>query len=162
MAEISHDFQSICFPGKMATVDPDEAEITCKNPECPKGVFKWKTILNHVVRAKKCKIFYSSADIEQLRSHSKELQNKKEAKRKRDNYNSVQSSPGTTTVEQARPEKIKTQCKVCKEFFISLLSHLNKSNCKSSNSEQYDNLKFNINGKCGCRFSQGYHPSRRP
>ena len=115
----------------MATVDPDEAEITCKNPECPKGVFKLKTILNHVVRAKNCKIFYSSVEIEQLRSHSKEIQSKKEAKRKRDNYNSVSSRCDTTTVGKSKPEKIKTQCNVCKEFFISILAHLKKSNCKS-------------------------------
>ena len=70
----------------MATANPDVAEITCKNPECPKGIFQWNTILNHILRAKNCKIFYNETEIDALREHSKELQKKNKAKRKRDNY----------------------------------------------------------------------------
>ena len=70
------------FLGEMATANPDEADYTCKNPDCPKGVFKWNTILKHVDRAMKCKIFYNDAEIEELRGNSKELQKRKESKRK--------------------------------------------------------------------------------
>ena len=55
----------------MATVNPDDAEVTCKNPECPKGVFEWKSILKHISHAKQCRKFYTEADIESIRENSK-------------------------------------------------------------------------------------------
>ena len=70
----------------MATANPDVAEITCKNPECPKGIFQWNTILYHILRSKNCKIFYHETEIDSMREHSKELQKQNKAKRKRDNY----------------------------------------------------------------------------
>ena len=65
----------------MATANPDVAEITCKNPECPRGVFQWNTILNHILRSKNCKIFYHDAEIDSMRERSKELRKQNKAKR---------------------------------------------------------------------------------
>ena len=50
--------------GKMATANPDVAEITCKNPECPKGIFQWNTILYHILRSKNCKVFYHETEVD--------------------------------------------------------------------------------------------------
>ena len=72
----------------MATANPEDADITCKNSECPKKVFQWKTILGHIARAKDCKIFYSDAEIQTIRENSKEMQKiNKAKKRDRDNSN---------------------------------------------------------------------------
>ena len=54
----------------MATANPEEADITCKNPECPKGIFQWNAILKHIASAKKCRIFYSESEIDSMRKHS--------------------------------------------------------------------------------------------
>ena len=69
--------------GKMATANPDDADFTCKNPECPKGVFKWKTILTHIARARNCKNFYSEEEINIMRENSKNLQNIQKAAKKK-------------------------------------------------------------------------------
>ena len=53
----------------MATANPSQADYTCKNPDCPKGTFKLNTILNHVARAMKCKIFYTDEEIEEIRGN---------------------------------------------------------------------------------------------
>ena len=123
----------------MATANPDVAEITCKNPECPKRIFQWNTILNHIIRSKNCKIFYNETEIDSMREHSKELQRQNKAKRERDNYNPVgkrfkpiASSSGNKVPQGPKVENIKSQCKVCKEMFVALLAHLSKSTaCKT-------------------------------
>ena len=65
----------------MATANPEDADITCKNSECPKKIFQWKTILGHITRAKACKIFYSDAEIQTIRENSKEMQKTNKAKK---------------------------------------------------------------------------------
>ena len=128
----------------MATANPDVAEITCKNPECPRGVFQWNTILNHILRSKNCKIFYHDAEIDSMREHSKELQKQNKAKRKRDNYNPGESTQGNGVLKEPKLEKIKSQCKVCKKSFVVLLAHLSKStDCKTKYGTEYDCLKSN-------------------
>ena len=122
----------------MATANPEEADITCKNPDCPKGTFQWKTILKHIGHAKKCRNFYSEAEIGSMREHSKGLQMHQKAKRKRNNYNPgqdslepVASTSGNTNQKATKLEKIKSQCNTCKKSFAVLLTHLNQStNCK--------------------------------
>ena len=51
----------------MATANPEDADFTCKNPDCPKGIFKWNTILNHIARARNCKIFYSEEEVNAMK-----------------------------------------------------------------------------------------------
>ena len=64
------------FLGKMATANPDEADFTCKNPNCPKGIFQWNTILAHVVRAKTCKAFYTEENIKALKEEQLYIEKK--------------------------------------------------------------------------------------
>ena len=131
----------------MATANPDEAEITCKNPNCPKDDLKWKTIVAHITKAKKCKIFYTTAEIDAIKENSQQLQRRKNAERERGNYDPssrnapdpVASRSGVT--KGSNIEKIRTQCKICKRSFISLLTHLNQSeNCKNQYGEEYHKL----------------------
>ena len=70
----------------MATSNPDEAEFTCKNPDCPKGVIKWNAVLNHISRAKFCKNYYTDSDISSIRAYSKECQKKNNAAKDLENY----------------------------------------------------------------------------
>ena len=70
----------------MATANPDEAEFTCKNPECPKGVLKWNAVLKHINNAKFCKNFYTDLDINTIKANSKEHQKKNKAARFLENY----------------------------------------------------------------------------
>ena len=49
----------------MATANPDEAEITCKNPNCTEVILKWNNIIAHVAKSKKCKNFYTEDEITQ-------------------------------------------------------------------------------------------------
>ena len=51
----------------MATAKAEEAEITCKNPECPVGILNWNMLHAHVTREKKCKLFYTSKEIESIK-----------------------------------------------------------------------------------------------
>ena len=83
----------------MATANPDEAEFTCKNPDCPKGIFQQNTILNHIQKAKNCKIFYTSEEIEDLRDSSKQRQKLNMAKKR--------SSSSSTLQTGSNPEKNK-------------------------------------------------------
>ena len=62
----------------MATANPDDADVTCKNPDCPKGIFEWKSILKHISHAKQCKKFYTQADIESIRENSRNGKNQRE------------------------------------------------------------------------------------
>ena len=125
------------FLGKMATANPDEADFTCKNPNCPKGIFQWNTILAHVVRAKTCKAFYTDENIKAMREESKQRINSKKANRQKDNYDAdkrkashhpIASTSGKGKVREVNIEKNKTPCKICKKSYIELLSHLNRSN----------------------------------
>ena len=68
----------------MATANPDDAEVTCKNPNCPKGIFEWKSILKHISHAKECKRFYTETDIESIRENSKSFKNQREEERLND------------------------------------------------------------------------------
>ena len=111
----------------MATANPEEADITCKNPDCPKGTFQWKTILKHIGNAKKCRTFYSETEIGSMREHSKEIKMHNDAKRERDNYNPggkplkpIASTSGNRVPQGPKLEKIKSQCKVCKKMFVAL------------------------------------------
>ena len=122
----------------MATVNPDDAEFTCKNPDCPKGIFEWKTILQHIVRAKKCKIFYSEAEINAIRENSDQMQKQNKAQ-KRKNPGPIAS---TSWTKGKKIEKNQTQCKICKKFFVVLLLHLDKNDvCKIRYGKQFDELK---------------------
>ena len=67
----------------MATVNPDDAEFTCKNPDCPKGVFQQKTILGHIMKARNCKVFYSEEEISSMRETSIAIQKKTRLKKER-------------------------------------------------------------------------------
>ena len=101
----------------MATANPDDAYITCKNPDCPKGVFKCKTILKHIAMAKNCKKFYKEEEIEEMRDFSKNLLNSRRAEFKRkENCLFVPSTSGMQNFQ-----KPKTQCKICKKMYIVLL-----------------------------------------
>ena len=122
----------------MATVNPDDAEFTCKNPDCPKGIFEWKTILQHIVRAKECKSFYSEAEINGIREHSDKMQKQKKAQKR----NASQPIASTSATKGKKIEKNMTQCKICKKFFVVLLLHLNASNaCKTQYDKQFNELK---------------------
>ena len=135
----------------MATLNPDDAEFTCKNPDCPKGIFEWKTILGHIVRAKKCKIFYSEAEINAIRENSDQMQKRNKAqKRKISDTKQVNPEPTTSTsgIKGKKIEKNKTRCKICKKFFVVLLLHLDKSDvCKIQYGKQFDKLKTSKNNE---------------
>ena len=68
----------------MATANPDDADVTCKNPNCPKGVFEWKSILKHISHAKQCKKFYTEADIESIRENSRNVNGQREEAQQND------------------------------------------------------------------------------
>ena len=51
----------------MATANADDAEITCKNPECTVGILKWSDQYAHLVKAKTCKMFYTKEEIESMK-----------------------------------------------------------------------------------------------
>jgi hypothetical protein len=128
------------FPGKMASKEENyssEGNATCKNPNCPKKDLEWNTIVAHITKAKKCKIYYSDAEIEAIREKSKQIQRKKK--------NEKQKVTEIATTSGANKVKIKKPCKICKKYFVSLLSHLNQTEiCKSNYGEGYDNLKSEI------------------
>ena len=70
----------------------------------------------------------------------------KESKRKSENYKSGKidkklSVSGINTTGGLKPEKSKVQCKLCKKFFVSLPTHLNRSKCKDENTQGYNKLK---------------------
>ena len=50
----------------MATANPNDAKIICKNQKCPIPVFKWNELLVHVIESKTCKMFYSREELEML------------------------------------------------------------------------------------------------
>ena len=54
-----------------------EDNVSCKNPNCPKKDLEWNTIVSHITKAKKCKIYYSDAEIEAVREKSKQIQRRK-------------------------------------------------------------------------------------
>ena len=135
------------FSGKMATSNPEEADFTCKNRECPKGVFKWNTILIHIARAKNCKIFYSEEEINVMRENSKKTQ---KASKRDNSYNQSQhkgksiasKSSGEKSPSQ-KNEKTRTQCKSCKELFMSLIAHLNRNQkCQTNYGLEYGKMKI--------------------
>ena len=68
----------------MATANPNDADVTCKNPNCPKGVFEWKSILKHISHAKQCKNFYTEADIESMRENSRNVKNQRDESKQND------------------------------------------------------------------------------
>ena len=122
----------------MATVNPDDAEFTCKNPDCPKGVFQQKTILGHIMKARNCKVFYSEEEISSIRETSIAIQKKNKAqKRKRE---TITSKFEETSKDM---EKTKTNCQICNKLFVSLLTHLNRAeDCKAKYDKEYEELKM--------------------
>jgi hypothetical protein len=135
------------FAGKMEEGnDSFQDNPSCKNPNCPKKDIEWNTILQHIIRAKKCRIYYSDAEVDAIRNKSKQIQNRKKKEKRKDNCadGKEPSSPVATT-SGVKKVKIKKQCKICKKYFVSLLSHLNLSEtCKSNYGEGYKNLKSEI------------------
>ena len=72
----------------MASEEPDgtiEDSISCKNPSCPKDDLKWKTIVAHITKANKCKIYYTAAEIDTIKETSQQLQRRKNAEKERKN-----------------------------------------------------------------------------
>ena len=126
----------------MATVNPDNAEITCKNPDCPKVVFKWNTILKHLGTAKSCRKFYNEEEIVSIRDTSKSLRQLIQAEKNRKENKPVGKNNILTSGKQIFP-KSKTKCKICKKMYIALLTHLNQSEkCKLMYGNEYDLLKL--------------------
>ena len=64
----------------MATANPDEAEITCKNPNCTEGIFRWNNIIAHVAKSKKCKNFYTEDEITQDHTKTDKIGQEKDMK----------------------------------------------------------------------------------
>ena len=128
------------FAEKMASKEGNsssEDNVSCKNPNCPKKDLAWNTIVSHITKAKLCKIYFSDSEIEAIREKSKQIQRKKK--------NEKQKVTEIATTSGANKVKIKKQCKICKKYFVSLLSHLNQSEtCKSNYGEGYKNLKSEI------------------
>ena len=67
----------------MATANPDEAEITCKNPNCTERIFRWNNIIAHVAKSKKCKNFYTEDEITQLQTKTGKIRQEKDIKASR-------------------------------------------------------------------------------
>jgi hypothetical protein len=67
-----------------------DAPVPCKNPNCKRNDWKRSTILKHICHrsAKFCKSFYSTEDIEALKIKSKQVRDKKNAAKFRNDYNS--------------------------------------------------------------------------
>ena len=123
----------------MATENTDDADITCKNPNCPKGIFKWNTILKHVSAAKKCKTFYHEEEIQSMRDDSKNKnQSRKIEKKRKENNPAIPTTSGKQNFAKA-----KDQCKICKKMFVNLLTHLNQTvKCKRLYGNDYNLLKL--------------------
>ena len=64
--------------------------VPCQNPNCKRNDWKRSTILKHICHrsAKFCKSFYSTEDIEALKIKSKQVRDKKNAAKFRNDYNS--------------------------------------------------------------------------
>ena len=82
----------------------------------------------------------------------------KESKRKSENYKSGKidkklSVSGINTTGGLKPEKSKVQCKLCKKFFVSLPTHLNRSKCKDENTSMGE-LKVICYSKSNQGFSK--------
>ena len=126
--------------GTMSSKQTDgtiEDSISCKNPSCPRDDLKWKTIVAHITKANKCKIYYTAAEIDTIKETSQQLQRRKKAERDRGNYDPSSRTPApvastSDVTKSSKIEKIRTQCKTCSKSFISLLTHLIQSeNCKN-------------------------------
>ena len=76
----------------MATANPDEAEITCKNPNCTEKIFRWNNIIAHVAKSKKCKNFYTEDEITQDQTKTSKIGQEKTSERGRSEFLSKRSS----------------------------------------------------------------------
>ena len=74
----------------MATANPDNAEITCKNPDCTIGILKWSDQYDHLVKAKTCEVFYTKEEIESMKPQTSFEKRKQTRKAPIEKY--VQSS----------------------------------------------------------------------
>ena len=80
----------------MATANADEAEITCKNPECTIRILKWSDQYAHLLKAKTCTMFYTKEEIESMKPQTSFEKNKQT--KKAPNEKKIQSSNLTNQV----------------------------------------------------------------
>ena len=92
----------------MATANSDDSDITCKNPNCPKGIFKRNTILKHLSAAKNCNRYYKEEEIQSMRDKSKNKHQSRNTEKKR-KENNLAVAP---TSNKQNFAKEKEQCKI--------------------------------------------------